>query len=139
MSDFYIWLNLLRKEDRHFFLHLRMDDRHFGYEQKLPSFLKNTDPNGYVTDGRPPVVRPSSVDAPFLFAHLSLSLSSSTEIRFFHTFLSVFYWSVRAALANPHCKHLLEKTCRFSVCLEMLSGEHVRRRISFLSTSLFLL
>jgi hypothetical protein len=26
-----------------------------------------------VTDGRPPVVRPSSVDAPFLFAHLSLS------------------------------------------------------------------
>jgi hypothetical protein len=59
LSDFYIWLNLLRKEDRHFFLHLRMDDRHFGYEQKLPSFLKNTDPNGYVTDGRPPVVRPS--------------------------------------------------------------------------------
>jgi hypothetical protein len=120
-----------------------MDDRHFGYEQKLPSFLKNTDPNGYVTDGRPPVVCPSSVDAPFLFAHLSLSFSpgveSSTEIRFFHTFLSVFPWSVRAALANPHCKHLLEKTCRFSVCLEMLSGEHVRRRISFLSTAVFLL
>ncbi len=40
-----------------------MDDRHFGYEQKLPSFKKNTDPNGYVTDGRPPVVvrRPSTL------------------------------------------------------------------------------
>ncbi len=98
-----------------------------------------------MTDGRPPVVRPSvrpSVDAPFLFAHLSVSPfsgSRSTEIRFFHTFLSVFSWSVRAALANPHCKHLLEKSCRFSFCLEMLSGEHVRRRISFSSTALFLL
>ncbi len=98
-----------------------------------------------MTDGRPPVVRPSVIRRRSISVCSSLSLSfspgveSSTEIWFFHTFLSVFSWSVRAALANPHCKHLLEKTCRFSICLEMLSGEHVHRRISFSSTALFLL